>query len=57
MLNWLITNLSTLIVSAVLLVIIVAIIVSKVKNKKKGNSSCGCGCVNCAMKDTCHRSE
>lgn len=27
------------------------------KSKKAGNSSCGCGCQNCAMRDKCHPKE
>jgi len=25
-----------------------------VRAKKRGESSCGCGCSQCAMRDTCH---
>lgn len=57
MLGWLVANLSTIIVCAVLIAVVAAIIVSMLRDKKKGKSSCGCGCANCAMSDTCHREK
>ena len=55
MLGWIVANLSTIIVCAVLIAVLAAIIVSMFRDKKKGKSSCGCGCANCAMSGTCHK--
>lgn len=52
--SWLIQNLATIIICAVLIGVVTLIIVSMVRDKKKGKSSCGCGCSSCAMKDSCH---
>ena len=54
MLAWLSENIATIIICAVLIAVVAAIIVSMVKNRKKGEPSCGCGCANCPMSDTCH---
>ena len=54
MLAWIVSNIWTIVICAVLAAIIVAIIVSIVKDKKKGKSSCGCNCAHCAMADSCH---
>lgn len=57
MLNFIIENLSSIIICAVLIAIVILIILSLRKNKKQGKSSCGCGCSNCAMSQTCHRQK
>ncbi len=49
MLLWLQENLSTILISAGLLLVVIAIIRSMVKDKKQGKSSCGANCVHCAM--------
>lgn len=60
MLTWLMENMATIIISAVLVLVVAAIIVSMVRSKRKGKSSCGCGCANCpagsscAMNGACH---
>lgn len=54
MISWIIENLSTLIVSAVLIAAVTAIIVSMVRGRKKGKSSCGCGCADCSLCSACH---
>ena len=54
MLHWVTANLSTIIVSAVLLAIIVAISTYLIRQRKKGRSSCGCNCAHCAMHGCCH---
>lgn len=51
---WLMENMATIIVSALLILAVTAIIVSMVRNKKKGKSSCGCGCAGCPMGASCH---
>ena len=57
MLHWVSANLSTIIVSAVLLAIIIAISIHLIRQKKKGRSSCGCNCAHCAMHGRCHSKQ
>jgi hypothetical protein len=52
---WIFENISTIIISAVLLAIIILIVISMVRKKKKGKSSCGCGCESCPMSGSCHK--
>lgn len=54
MLTWITENMSTIIISAVLVMMVAAVIVSMIRGKKKGKSSCGCGCAGCAMNGACH---
>ena len=53
MLAWLSANLSTIIISAVLLATVIAISVYLINRKKSGKSACGCGCENCALRGGC----
>ena len=57
MLSWIAGNLSTIIISLVLICLVTAIIVGMVKNKKNGKSSCGCSCSGCPMSGSCHQKE
>ena len=57
MFAWILGNMATIIICAVLIGIVVAIIVSMVKNKRRGKSSCGCGCANCPMSGSCHKDK
>ena len=52
--SWLISNLGTIIVSAVIIGIVALIVFKHFKNKKAGVSSCAAGCANCPMKGKCH---
>ena len=54
MLTWLMENMATIIISAVLVFVVAAILVSMIRGKRKGKSSCGCGCAGCAMNGACH---
>ncbi len=54
MLDFIINNAGTIIISAGLLAVITGIIIYLITAKKKGKSSCGCNCSGCALKDTCH---
>ena len=54
---WLMSNLGSIIIALVLAVIVALIIVKMLRDKKNGKSSCGCGCSNCAMKDSCHSNK
>ncbi|MBP5593710.1 MAG: FeoB-associated Cys-rich membrane protein [Clostridia bacterium] len=53
MMDWIINNIGSIIVVAILQLVITLILVSFIKNKKKANGSCGCGCANCPMSKTC----
>lgn len=55
MIEWLIANLATILISLLLIAVIAAVIARGVINKKQGRSSCGCGCDGCAMKVSCHK--
>lgn len=57
MIDFLRTNLATIIISIILLCVVAAIIVTMRKNKKAGKtcSSCGCGCSSCPNSDSCHK--
>lgn len=54
MLAWIYQNLSTIIISLIIVAVVAAIIISTVRNRKKGKSVCGCGCSNCPMSGSCH---
>ncbi len=54
MLQWMEANLSTILISAVLAVIVAMIVWHLVRQKKQGKSSCGCNCAHCAMSGSCH---
>ena len=54
MIGWIMENISTIIVCAVLIAVVTAVICNMVKNKRRGQTSCGCGCDACAMKGSCH---
>lgn len=54
MLAWIMKNIGTILICAILFVIVAAVIVSMLRDRKKGKSSCGCNCAHCAMSGTCH---
>lgn len=54
MLAWIMDNLATIIVCAILIAIVAAIVISMVRNKKKGKFSCSGGCAHCSMNGACH---
>ena len=53
MINWILSNLSTIVVALVLLVIVGFIIRNQVKTK----NTCGCGCSGCSLSGSCHSTE
>lgn len=53
MLTWIIENLGTIIISAVLILAVAAVLVNMARNKRKGKSSCGCGCAGCPAGGIC----
>lgn len=54
MFTWIMENMATIMISAVLILVVAAVIVNMARNKRKGKSSCGCGCGGCAMNGACH---
>ncbi len=54
MLQWMKANLSTILISVALVVIVAMIIWHLVRQKKQGKSSCGCNCAHCALSGSCH---
>ena len=57
MFDWLINNIWTIIICAVLIGIVAAIIINMVSKKRKGKSMiCNCGsCGSCPMSGSCHK--
>lgn len=53
MFTWLMENMATIIVSAVLVAVVAAVIASMVRGKRKGRSACGCGCTDCPAGSSC----
>ena len=57
MLIFLKENISTIIISLVILAVVAGIISKMIRDKKKGKTSCGCGCENCPSADICHSNK
>lgn len=55
MFAWVIENLATIIIAAVLLAVVILIVAYLVRKKRRGETSCGCGCSDCAMSDSCSK--
>ena len=53
MIEWIKTNLATIIICVILAVIVAAIIVNLIKKKK--NNECSCGCSGCPMNGSCRK--
>ncbi len=51
--DWLIANLGTIVVGLIVAAVITLIVVYLIRKKKKGESTCGCDCANCPMKNKC----
>lgn len=51
---WLLNNISTIIISVILIAVVAAIVAYMVRRRK---TSCGCGCQSCAMRGSCHDGE
>ena len=50
---WIIENIGSILVGAMLLGLVALLIVGSIKSKKKG----GCGCSECSLKGVCHKDE
>ena len=57
MLHWISANLSTILITLVLIAIVVLIIRSLIRQKKQGKSYSVAECDHCAMHGQCHRSQ
>ena len=59
MLQWIASNIWTIVICAVLIGIVAAIIISMIRKKKQGKSVvCNCGnCKGCAMHGSCHKKQ
>ncbi|MBP5246229.1 MAG: FeoB-associated Cys-rich membrane protein [Clostridia bacterium] len=57
MISWIINNLSTIIISLILLSVVSVIVAKLLKDKKRGKSACSytCGCASCPMSASCHK--
>jgi hypothetical protein len=55
MLSWFSANLSTILVSLVLLAVVIGIIARLRKDRKNGKSPCGGSCGHCPMSGSCHK--
>ncbi|MBP3720475.1 MAG: FeoB-associated Cys-rich membrane protein [Clostridia bacterium] len=55
MIQTIINNAGTIIVSLMLIGMVTAILIKLRKDKKQGKSTCGCSCGSCPMAGTCHK--
>ena len=55
MLQAIVDNAGTILVSLMLIGIVAAAIMKIRRDRKQGKSSCGCGCSSCPMAGACHR--
>ncbi len=54
MLDWLISNLGTIIIGIIVFGCAAAVVFSMARKKKNGKSSCSCGCSGCPLSGQCH---
>jgi hypothetical protein len=57
MIAFIVENLATILVGAVVLAVIVLIILKMRRDKKRGAGSCGCSCEGCSSSVSCHKNE
>lgn len=55
--QWLTDNWANILIVVLILSALVLVVCKLIKDKKNGKSSCGCGCENCAMHDSCHKKD
>ncbi|MBO4901547.1 MAG: FeoB-associated Cys-rich membrane protein [Lachnospiraceae bacterium] len=53
MLTWFMTNLGTIVVTFILVLIVACILFKLVRDKKQGRSSCGGNCAGCSSCGSC----
>lgn len=52
--SYIVDNLGTILISAVLLAIVISICFNLVRKKRK-SGSCGCSCSDCSISSICHK--
>lgn len=57
MIEWLQSNLATIIVLAIIVVLVVLVLIKMVKDKRAGKGFCSCGCEGCSMKNSCNKNK
>lgn len=57
MIGFIVDNLATILISAVIFGLFIGIIVKLVRDRRKGKSSCGCDCGHCSLSDCRHRKQ
>lgn len=57
MIGFIVDNLATILLSAVIFGLFIGIIVKLVRDRRKGKSSCGCDCGHCSLSDCRHRKQ
>ena len=57
MLEFIIENLATIVISLLLLAAVTGIAVKLIKDWRAGKTSCGCGYSACPMSGTCHQKK
>lgn len=53
MMEWIIPNISTIVISLIVLGLVLLVINKMLKDKRKGITSCGTSCSGCAMTGSC----
>ena len=54
MISWIADNMSTIVISLILIAIVTFVIYRMIMDKKTGKSGCSHGCQSCAMHGECH---
>ncbi|MGN0455902.1 MAG: FeoB-associated Cys-rich membrane protein [Acutalibacteraceae bacterium] len=57
MLNLILNNLGTVIISLAVLAVLALIVFKLAKDRKKGKSNCGCNCRCCPSAGCCHKEK
>jgi hypothetical protein len=55
--QWIISNIWTIVVLAVIAAVVTLVIVKMVKDKKRGKTSCNCGCSGCPYQKSCDKDK
>ena len=54
MISWIASNLATILISSLLIVIVISIIKYLIRQERDGKNFFGCDCVHCSMHGSCH---
>lgn len=55
--DWLIANIGSILVGALVVAVVALVIALMAKDKKQGKSSCGSSCASCPMAGKCHSAK